>query len=233
MLLCDDTIRAIPNGASGVEIKDKDAADYFVNTFSEEWEHAVELVSQEQDDWLDQENPATVSETATGKLVLFTPLWIWFMDVYCDTDKGIDAVQNAIVRMEEQYPDTKYRGCIQFEWSDEVGGDVVKFDLSSEDSNEPYSFVGEILKRVVNDKRGEFWERIKYSNYIQEIEKDLKIYKDWVGDEALNRIAAISHGKTSKALNTKSFGDYLMEYHGDYPRVPSFYKNIIDSMNDE
>ena len=30
MLLCDDTIWAIPDGASGVEIKDNDAGNYFV-----------------------------------------------------------------------------------------------------------------------------------------------------------------------------------------------------------
>ena len=188
MLLCDDTIWALPDGASGIEFKDKEVGDFFVNCFNEEWECAIKAVAEEHEDCL-QDDPASVTETENGILVSFYPLDIPFMDgQYCDIERGPEALQRAVCKVKEKYPDAEYRGCIQYGWSDAHGGDIVKFDVSSAESDEPYPFVGDILKEAVEDEDEYFWDEIEESDYIDEIAEDLKAYKDWVGEDAITRI---------------------------------------------
>ena len=83
MLLCDDTIWAIPDGASGIGFKDKEVAYFFVKSFNEEWEHAVAAVMDEHEDCL-QDNPAVIKEADDGLIISLYPLDIPYMDKICE-----------------------------------------------------------------------------------------------------------------------------------------------------
>ena len=195
MLLCDETIWAIPDGASGIEFSDKEVGKAFIELFNNEWNVAVEAVASEHKDCL-RDNPATVEEKGDSLLVTFVPLDIPFMDgEYCDIVQGCDALERAVAKLKENYPDIYYKGCVQFAWSDAHGGDVIKFDISSEDDGEPYAFVGEILKAAVEDEEEYFWEQVEDVDELEEIAEDLENYKEWVGEDALERIAEIQENQ--------------------------------------
>ena len=189
MLLCDDTIWAIPDGASGIEFANPEEGRYFVEMFNKEWDVAVEAVAKEHGDCL-RDNPASVSNESGKFFVSFIPLDIPYMDgAFCDTWRGPEALDKAIETLKEKYPNAEYSGCIQYGWSDQHGGDVVKYEISSGHNDEPYSFVGMILQAAVMDEEGYFWDQIEYSDELNEIAKDLETYKEWVGEEALGKIA--------------------------------------------
>lgn len=189
MLLCDETIWAIPDGASGIEFTNPEEGQFFLEAFEKTWETAVEAVAAEHDDCL-RDNPASVSDDSDKFFVSFVPLDIPYMDgAFCDTWRGPEALDKAIEALKEKYPDAEYNGCIQYAWSDEHGGDVVKYEVSSRPNGEPYPFVGEILKEAVEDEDEYFWDQIEDSDELDEIAEDLETYKDWVGEEALERIA--------------------------------------------
>ena len=152
MLLCDETIWAIPDGASGIEFANIEEGEFFLEAFNKAWEAAVEDVAAEHEDCL-KDNPASVSDASEKFFVSFVPLDIPYMDgAFCDTQRGPEALDKAIEELKEQYPDAEYRGCIQYAWSDEHGGDVVKYEVSSRQDDEPYPFVGVILKDAVEDE---------------------------------------------------------------------------------
>ena len=111
---------------------------------------------------------------------------------FCDTWRGPEALDKAIEVLKEEYPDAEYSGCVQYAWSDEHGGDVVKYEVTSKKNDEPYPFVGEILKESVEDEDEYFWEQIEDSDDLDEIAEDLENYRDWVGEEALERIAEMN-----------------------------------------
>lgn len=190
MLLCDELIWAIPDGASGIEFNDAEDGKYFVEQFNREWEAAVEEVAKEHEDCL-RDNPATIVEDSEDRfLVTFVPLDIPFMlDAFCDIDRGPEAVEKALAALKCNNPDAEYHGCIQFAWSDQNGGDVIKFDVSSKQNDDPYPFVGEILKESVEDD--DFWESVEDSDEIEEIAEDLKRYIDWVGEDAIERLSEL------------------------------------------
>lgn len=92
MLLCDETIWAIPDGASGIDFTDNEIGRAFLDIFNDEWDSAVEVVATEHEDCL-RDNPATVTENKDGLLVTFVPLDIPFMDgEYCDIVQGCEAL---------------------------------------------------------------------------------------------------------------------------------------------
>lgn len=191
MLLCDETIWAIPDGASGIVFNDQEVGNYFVEQFGIEWEKAVEELSKEHEDCL-RDNPSSISEYEGKMFVSFVPLDIPYMDdMYCDTNKGPEALEKAIETTKQKYPDAEFIGCIQYAWSDSNGGDVVKFDISSKQVNEPYGFVGVILKEAVDEEDEYFWEQVEDADDIDEIAKDLEKYREWVGEEAIERIGNI------------------------------------------
>ena len=191
MLLCDETIWAIPDGASGIEFLDKETGHAFLEIFNDEWDSAVEAVATEHEDCL-RDNPATVTENEDGLLVTFVPLDIPFREgEYCDIVQGCEALERAVAKLKEKYPGACYKGCVQFAWSDAHGGDVIKFDVSSEDDEEPYPFVGEILKAAVEDEEEYFWDQVEDADELEEIAEDLENYKEWVGEEAIERISEI------------------------------------------
>ena len=188
MLLCDETIWAIPDGASGIEFTNPEEGRFFLEAFNKTWEAAVEAVAAEHDDCL-RDNPASVSDDSDTFFVSFVPLDIPYMDgAFCDTWRGPEALDKAIAALKEKYPDAEYNGCIQYAWSDEHGGDVVKYEVSSRQNDEPYPFVGDILKVAVEDEEEYFWDQIEDSDELDEIAEDLENYREWVGEEALERI---------------------------------------------
>lgn len=188
MLLCDDTIWAIPDGASGIEFTNPEEGQYFFEQFSVEWNAAVDAVAAEHEDCL-RDNPASISDESGEFLISFVPLDIPYMDgAFCDTRRGPEALDRAIEALKEKYPEAEYSGCIQYGWSDEHGGDVVKYEVSSGQTDGPYPFVGGILKNAVEDEDEYFWDQVEDSDYIDEIAKDLEMYKEWVGEEAIERI---------------------------------------------
>lgn len=192
MLLCDETIWAIPDGASGIEFSNPEEGRFFAEQFNNEWNAAVDAVAKEHEDCL-RDNPSNVVEDDDKLFVSFVPLDIPYMyGSFCDTDKGPEALEKAIDALIVKYPDAEFRGCIQYAWSDEHGGDVVKFDVSSVKKDEPYAFVGEILKEAVEDEEEYFWDQIEDSDDLEEIARDLENYREWVGEEALERIAEMS-----------------------------------------
>ena len=187
MLLCDELLWAIPDGASGIEFSDPEDGKYFIEQFNREWEAAVEAVAKEHEDCL-RDNPATIVDDDGQFLVTFVPLDIPFMlDAFCDIDRGPEAVEKALAALKSNNPDAEYRGCIQFAWSDQNGGDVIKFDVSSNQNNDLYPFVGDILKEAVEDD--DFWDSIEDSDELDEIAEDLKRYIDWVGEDVIERIS--------------------------------------------
>lgn len=189
MLLCDETIWAIPDGASGIEFANPEEGKFFLEVFNKTWEEAVEAVAAEHEDCM-RDNPASVSDDSDAFFVSLVPLDIPYMDgAFCDTWRGPEALDKAIETLREKYPDAEYNGCIQYAWSDEHGGDVVKYEVSSRPIDEPYPFVGEILKEAVEDEDEYFWDQIEDSDELDEIAEDLETYKDWVGEEALERIS--------------------------------------------
>ena len=195
MLLCDETIWAIPDGASGIEFANPDEGRFFVEMFKKEWDAAVEAVAKEHEDCL-RDNPASVADASGKFFVSFVPLDIPYMyGSFCDTKRGPEALDKAIEILKEKYPNAEYNGCIQYAWSDEHGGDVVKYDVSSNQSGEPYPFVGEILKIAVEDDEEYFWDQIEDSDELEEIAEDLELYKEWVGEEALERISKMKEGE--------------------------------------
>lgn len=60
---------------------------------------------------------------------------------------------------------------------------------------EPYAFVGEILKAAVEDEEEYFWEQVEDADELEEIAEDLENYKEWVGEDALERIAEIQENQ--------------------------------------
>ena len=50
MLLCDETIWAIPDGASGIEFTNPEEGRFFLEAFNKKWEAAVEAVAEEHED---------------------------------------------------------------------------------------------------------------------------------------------------------------------------------------
>ena len=189
MLLCDDTIWSIPDGASGIEFANPDEGRYFIEMFNQEWDVAVEAVAKEHEDCL-RDNPASVVEKEGRFTVSFVPLDIPYMDgEYCDTNEGCEALTRALNKLKNEYPNAQYSGCIQFAWSDSRGGDVVKYDVSSNPADAPYPLVGQVLKEAVEDEDEYFWEQIEDLDEVDEVAEDLKNYKDWVGEEAIERIS--------------------------------------------
>ena len=188
MLLCDETIWAIPDGVSGIEFANPEEGKFFVEQFNKKWDAAEDAVAREHEDCL-RYNPATVIERSGSLFVWFLPLDIPYMDgMYCDIDRGPDALEEAIQVLKEHYPNAEFRGCIQYPWSDAHGGDVIKFDVSSKQTDEPYAFVGDVLKEAVEDEEEYFWDHIEDSDDLDEIEEDFEHYRDWVGEEAIEKL---------------------------------------------
>ena len=174
MILSDRIVVAYVEGFSGVYIdcpKDKidEIASEFNSKFEEAWTQAMDDAEedydaecQEKEDEL--EAPATAKNIGDRVFVEVRPLYLSMNDGACvDNEYGTAALENTLKQLKESHPEITYEGVIAYGWMDEHCGDVVNYEIHSEqllrDNKKTYPFIGDTLKMLLSEN--EFWEEME------------------------------------------------------------------------
>ena len=190
MLLSDAIISAYEEGFSGVYIHSNtpvEAADEFEKLFKQAYEQAMEEAEEfygapcsEKEEELDCPiSTQQVDETTC--LIRFGPLYLSINDgARADNDCLIDAVENTLKELQKVVPGVVYHGMIAYPWYDEHCGDVVSYELSSDNSNtsnRTYPFVKDIFQEIIQDEDAleEFMESFEDNIYQCDEEEANKI----------------------------------------------------------
>lgn len=197
MLLNDIVICALgPDGASYISFTDKNAKADFEAIFAEEWKAAVVSVSDEYLHYDEEDmetmfeenpNPMTVADTENGFIATFDAVFIldiWGSRAYLD--EAINAIDVSLERIKALYPNIEYEGCMQYEYSDSHGGDVVKYEINA---NKVHPYVGRALQIAFTDDY--FWDTLE--DYLDEDEmkdvvNDLMQYKEYFLEDTEERL---------------------------------------------
>lgn len=179
MILSDKIVAAYVEGFSGVYIdcpKDKidEIASEFNSKFEEAWTQAMDdaeedydAVCQEKED--EMEAPATAMNAGDRIYVNVEPLYLSMnYGARADNEYGTAALENTLKQLKEAHPEITYEGVIAYEWSDEHCGDVVNYEIHSEqllrDNKKTYPFIGDTFKMILSAEvfADEFWEKMEY-----------------------------------------------------------------------
>ena len=196
MTISDKIVASYVEGFSGVYIycpKEKmdEVASTFEEDFEEAWNTAMDDAEEEYDAVCYEKEedigvPASVQKEEDRIVVKLEPLSMAMNDgARSDNDYGPDALKDTLAGLKQKYPEISYEGIIAYEWSDEHGGDVVNFEISSEntvgDKAKTYDFVGETLHMVLDDDMfaEEFWEKMQMFMEDAEEEDFIKVATDF------------------------------------------------------
>ena len=190
MILSDKIVAAYVEGFSGVYIdcpKDKidEIASEFNNTFEEAWTQAMDDAEEDYDaDCQEKEDeieaPATAKNIGDRVFVEVGPLYLSMnYGARVDNQYGTAALENTLKQLKESHPEITYEGVIAYEWYDEHCGDVVNYEIHSEqllrDNKKTYPFIGDTLKMLLSEMLAdEFWEKMEDQLYDAD-EDDYKL----------------------------------------------------------
>lgn len=176
MKLSDTVVASYENGFSGLYIKCSnekinEIADKFLEIFGKTWS-GTSLEEDESSDINNDEEickidiPGTIYKQDSRIFVELNPLYIDF-DGVIENDHGQIALITALTELKKLFPEITYEGIVQYEWYDESGGDVVKYEInsdnSSEDDNKTYEFIESKLNMIFKDEElsDQFWEKLQ------------------------------------------------------------------------
>lgn len=186
MILSDKIVAAYVEGFSGVYIdcpKDKidEIASEFNRKFEEAWTQAMDDAEedydaecQEKEDEL--EAPATAKNIGDRVFVEVGPLYLSMnYGARADNEYGTAALENTLKQLKESHPEITYEGVIAYEWYDEHCGDVLNYEIHSEqllrDNKKTYPFIGDTLKMLLSEMLAdEFWEKME--NQLDDADED-------------------------------------------------------------
>lgn len=213
MKLSDTVIASYENGFSGLYIKCpndsiNEIADKFLEMFGKTWNGK----SLEEDKSKDINNdgeicendiPGTVYKQDSRIFVDLNPLFV-DDDGMVENDHGQIALIMALSELRKLFPEISFEGIIQYEWFDERGGDVVKYEISSEktleDDNKTYEFIESKLNSIFQDEElsNQFWDKLQDHIELDDgdeyefklILRDFYIYK--VPDTVIERLLTLA-----------------------------------------
>lgn len=196
MVISDKIVASYVEGFSGLYVycpKEKmdEVATAFEEDFEEAWNTAMDDAEEEYDAVCYEKEedigvPASVQKEEDRIFIKIEPLSMAMNDgVRSDNDYGPDALKDTLAGLKQKYPEISYEGIVAYEWSDEHGGDVVNFEISSEnivgDNAKTYDFVGETLHMVLDDDMfaEEFWEKMQMFMEDAEEEDFIRVATDF------------------------------------------------------
>ena len=238
MLLSDKIVASYVEGFSGVYIYCSqeiigEIADKFDELFEEAWNQAMDdaeedydAVCQEKEDEIGV--PACIDkngdwEKADRLHIEVDPLYLSMnYGARADNDYGTSALEDTLKKIKELYPSIAYEGLIAYEFSDEHCGDVINYEISSEeisrDNDKTYDFVRDILNMVLSDEgiSEDFWEKMSYQ-------------LDDADEDDLNKIVKDFH---TYGVSQESI-DKLMEMAEEFGISDSFEEDDDDGEDDD
>ena len=149
-----------------------------------------------------------------------------------DNEYGPDALEKTLKGLKKKYPGISYEGLIAYEWSDEHAGDVVNYEICSEelpgDNKKTYEFVGEVLRSVIDDEifSEEFWEKKEWQmedadeDDFKLVLRDFHVYG--VSEEAVGKLLELAdefdeeiHGVLEEIVEKWENPDYEGDEDGE------------------
>ena len=190
MLLNDAIISAYEEGFSGVYIHSNtpvETADEFEKLFKQAYEQAMEDAEEfygapcsEKEEELDCPiSTQQINETTC--LIRFGPLYLSINDgARADNNYLTDAVENTLKELQKIVPGVTYSGMIAYPWCDEHCGDIVAYELSSDNEDAThriYPFIRDIFQEIIQDEDilEEFMESFEDNIYQCDEEETNKI----------------------------------------------------------
>ena len=182
---------------SYIDFNNSSALLRFVEIFKDKWEDAVLKVINEyynmEDEYeieeFKEENEAHIYAFYTdfGFRAVFSPLYIidqWESRAW--TEEALEALELSLNQLEKEFPGLKYKGCVQFVYSDTHCGDSVQFEINV-DKDYIHPYIGEMLRLNFQDYG--FWDDIKlYAEDLEEVKEDLMNYKDYFLEDTESEI---------------------------------------------
>ena len=218
MLLSDKIVVSYVEGFSGVYVYCEqnlivEIAEKFDDMFETAWNQAMDDAEEEYDAVCQEKEdeigiPASVIrnddwEKADRLHIAVEPLYLSMnYGARADNDYGTNALEDTLKKLKEMYPSIRYEGVIAYEYSDEHCGDVVNYEISSEelscDNTKTYDFIRNILNEVLTDEdiSEDFWEKMSYQlddadeDDLNQIIKDFRTYG--VGQEHIDKLMEIA-----------------------------------------
>lgn len=213
MFLHDSILWAMgPDGASGINIfceesVREEVAEFFEDTFNAFWEEAEDAVAAAYGNCTEKgcPSPMAVSVSDEGVLASLEPLYLSFNfgDQIVSDDTAEDALQNALKKLTEEYPDVSYEGYIGFQWTDIHSGDVTQYEFSSDsdsfdETDRVYGFVGNALCTAMETEEEEFWDTLEGELESAEIEdfeqvaNCFRAYAEWLPEDTMDRLLDVA-----------------------------------------
>ena len=208
MLLSDKIVQSYVEGFSGINVYCKEYCtekikEDFDEMFDKAWEKAMDNMELEYGDCSEREegieNPAITYSDIDTVFIKLDPLYLSSCDgEVCDNNFGTKALEDTLISLKEKYPEISYEGLIAYEWSDTRCGEVVNYELASDDldNNESvvYDFVGDILIEAVQDDL--FWDKLSECLVDSEKKDFIKVLKDMLTycmpDDAIEELLDIA-----------------------------------------
>ena len=218
MTINDCIVASYIEGFSGVYIycgqhNNTQIADKFDELFIAAWNQAMDWAEEEYGAVCQEKEekacaPAVVIrkkdwEKADRLHISVAPLYLSMnYGVRADIEYGENALMTTLRQLKKMYPELRYEGVIAYEYCDEHGGDVINYEISSEelprDNTKTYDFIREILNLVLTDEdiSKDFWENMT-AQLLNAEEDDLNcIIRDFrmygIGQEYLERLMEIA-----------------------------------------
>lgn len=191
MLLHDIIVAAYPEGFSGVYVNTKtphEACKRFMALFDKAYHQAMDDLEEETGAVCTEKEdnipcPASIKPiNAQQFLILLNPLFLNVNDgARADNAYLTNALETTLKQLMTEFTDMSYYGMIAYEWCDEHCGDVINYEISSDEqadlSDVLYPFVEDTFKEIFAqpDTSDEFWEKIEDDIEMWETEDAEKI----------------------------------------------------------
>lgn len=181
----------------------QEVADRFAEIFGEEYEKVMDLVEAEYGKSYEREeniNPFLHPPVITdyGVFARFDSLAMYCGEIgdHIAPYNAGEALQEALNRLQDEFPTITYDGYVAFCWADTHSGDVIQYRITSESRNDKddvtYDFVGDTLSRVFSDENAwqELYEDIEsqdFENY-NEVCRFFDMYSEYIQGNIRERL---------------------------------------------
>ena len=188
---------------SFIECSEKEAKDYFIETFNKKWEDTIQVVIDEYYQYDDEDeeedieefkecNPNPISkviDTEKGFRVIFEPMYI--LDNYGDrayTYEPSKCLKEVIRLVKEKYHTAEINVQIQYEWSDTHCGDCESYSIGEVSlSDDLKAFIGNAIDLSISDGCLEELDDFE-DDEIESIKEEFLFYQDYISEQSLEEI---------------------------------------------
>lgn len=215
MYIPECLVQAMGGSCTGVKIYCEEGLrerikTHFVEVFDDEYEKLLDLIEKEEGSTYEKEegcNPLICAEIEDDGVFLCFDSFAMYCGEYGDfisMYNGGEAMEEALGTIKKEFPSIRYEGYVAYCWSDIHSGDIVQYEVSSENENQKnkreviYDFVGRELSMLLELEDEEVWDSLSAhledadENEYKKIIKLFHIYSQWIPSDTIERVIELS-----------------------------------------